>query len=192
MTEPVFIHPLAAELAITGHAPTVWQYANLAEQWYRDTQKESEVGDGEGSTRREIVFAACFLESYIFEWVRGSWPHQLNECFPPTRRFKDDPLFRATLKEKWKLVPHELHRVGVLDMRASLELSPLGTLIQLRNGLIHARASRPSTSGQSEAEKPRPALGELSVLGHGWALAIAKTLVTQLHEQVRSEAPSYV
>ena len=111
--------------------------------------------------------------------------------FPPTARFKDDPLFRATLKDKWRLVPHELYRVGVLDVRATLDLSQLGSLVQLRNGLIHARASRPSTSGQSEAEKPRPALGELSALGHGWAIAIAKALVAELHEQLKSEAPPY-
>ena len=180
------------QLTITGHAPTVWQHASFAEHWYRDTQHEAQGREGDHSTRREIVFAASFLESYIFEWVRQHWFERVNDYFPPTPRFEKDPLFRASLKDKWRMVPVELHRAGHLTQAPSLELADLGMLVVLRNGLLHARASRPWTSGQSDAAQPKPAVGELGTIQHGWALGVAKALVMQLHLQVGSPPPSYL
>ena len=192
MTDPSNIAPPASPLTFTGYAPTVWQHANLAARWYYDALQEAQSNDGENSIRREVVFATSFLESYIFEWVRDTWFEEINEYFPATPRFVDDPLFRPTLKDKWKLVPQALHQAGALSTAPTLDLSSLGTLIQLRNGLIHARASRPATSGQPEAERPRPAMGELTSIGHGWALGVAKRLVNQLHEHVGTTPPRYL
>ena len=190
LTTAALLH--TAKMEIKTFAPTVWQHANFAACWYHDALREAQGDDGENSTRREIVFATSYLESYIFEWVRQHWFDRLNEYFPPSKRSKDDPLYQATLKDKWKLVPLELHRDGLLRVSPVLDLSELGKLIQLRNGLIHARASRPVSSGQPEAAAPRPALGELAVLSHGWALGVARTLVLQLHGQMGTEAPKYL
>ena len=185
--------PLSGEaLTITGHAPTVWQHANFAEDWYRDAKREAQGTDGRHSTRREIIFAASFLESYVFEWVRQQWFERINDYFPPTARFKNDPLHRATLKAKWSLVPSELHRAGLIPIAPALDLADLGTLVVLRNGLLHARASRPATTGQADAARPRPALCELEVIGHSWAVGVARDLVIQLHLSLGTVPPAYL
>ena len=180
------------ELRIEGHAPTVWQHANFAGDWYQDAAREAQGLDGRHSKRREIVFAASFLESYIFEWVRQHWFERINDLFPPASRFKNDPLYRAGLKEKWSLVPSELHKLSLIAETPSLDLSDLGTLVVLRNGLLHARASRPATAGQVDAERPRPALTELEAIEHGWALGVARRLVTKLHAELGTAPPSYL
>jgi hypothetical protein len=184
--------PPAADLSFEGFSPGVWVSANFAEFWYRDTLKEAAGNDGDHSTRREIVFAASFLESYIFEWVRSVCFNRLNDYFPPTPRFKADPRYRRNAEDKWKFVPVELHNDGVIAKAPTLDLSPLGTLMQRRNGLIHARASRPSTAGLPKEAKPVPEIDELKRISHGWAFNVAKTLVLQLHAQLGTKPPRYL
>ncbi len=180
------------ELKFECHAPTVWQHASFAEDWYHDARREAQGLDGRHSKRREIVFAASFLESYIFEWVRLHWFEKVNTFSPPASRFKNDPLYRAGLKEKWSYVPPELHRASLIPRVPSLDLSDLGTPVVLRNGLLHARASRPATGGQVDAERPRPAVGELDSLDHGWPLGVAIELVKKLHADLQTTPPSYL
>ena len=184
--------PRAAALSLEGFPPTVWVSANFAELWYRDALKEAAGNDGDHSTRREIVFSASFLESYIFEWVRTICFDRLNEYFPPTPRYKNDPRFRRTLKDKWKFVPLDLHNDGILAKAPRLDLSELGALMQYRNGLVHGSASRPSTAGLPMAATPIPNIDELKRISHGWALSVAKTLVIELHAQLGTKPPPYL
>ena len=186
------IFPPQGELKIVGYAPTVLVYANFSEPWYRDALRESQGHDGEHSTRREIVFAASFLESYIFEWVRDLCLVRINEFFPPNARYKGDPLFRPTLKDKWKIVPLELHKEGIVAVAPALSLAPLGELMKLRNGSIHARASRPYAPGLPAEAQPVPAIDELKAIRHGWALSVARDLVCELHANLGTNAPPYL
>lgn len=192
MPTPSNVNPPPGNVITTGHAPTVWVSANFAQLWYSDAVREATGTEGEHSTRREIVFAASFLESYIFEWVRAISLDRLNEFFPPSERHKKDPLFRPTLKDKWKLIPAELHREGLVPTKPSLDLSQLGNLMRYRNGLIHARASRPSTHGLIQIEQPVPAVDELKSIPHGWAIGVARALVLQLHKELHSTPPKYL
>ena len=47
---------------------TVWQNFRFAPDWFEDTRQEAGVS-GTPARRREIVFAVCFIESYLYEWV---------------------------------------------------------------------------------------------------------------------------
>lgn len=183
MVEPDRDIVLPSGVRLTGFAPTILQYANLSESWYRDTVREAQGKDAD-STRREIVFAACFLESYIFEWTRSISISGLDKYFPPSQKRR--------LKEKWKEVPTELYVDQIIPVRPELDLSDLATLVKYRNGLIHAQASRPSNADMDERSKPVPALGELDRIAHGWAQGVAKRLVLQLHAQLDTAAPGYL
>jgi hypothetical protein len=174
---------LSSGLRLTALAPTIWQYANLSEPWYRDAVREAQGKDTD-STRREIVFVACFLESYIFEWTRSISIGGLNKYFPAARK--------RSLKEKWKEVPAELYVDKIIPVRPALDLSELATLVKYRNGLIHAQASRPSNADVDDASKPVPALGELDRIAHGWAQGVAKMLLLQLHDQLKTAPPGYL
>jgi len=182
-----------AHIRVTGHAPTLWISANFSEPWFRDTAREAEGKDGQHSTRREIVFASSFLESYIFEWARQICGlDRINDYYPPKARFKGDRRIQRPLKDKWKFVPGELHSDGLISKAPDLDLSELGILVEFRNGLLHARASRPSTGSLRKEFQPVPAPGQLESIGHGWACSVAKKLVLKLHEDLQTPAPSYL
>ena len=74
--------------------PTIWQHVSFAKFWYQDTVAEAQGRDGEHSKRREIVFAACFLESYIFEYVRDFKANDLDARFPAGQS--------RSLVDKWR------------------------------------------------------------------------------------------
>jgi len=183
MADSKSIDAKAGTYSITTLAPTLWISANFAEPWYRDAQHEAEESD-DHAVSREILFSACYLETYIFEWVRNIDINLVNTYFPPGET--------QPLKDKWKEIPLQLHADRVIPRRPRLDLSELGTLISYRNGLVHARASRPSTSDQPRAHKPVPGIDELKNRPRGWAIGVATKLVRQLHLELGSEPPVYL
>ncbi len=64
--------------------------------------------------------------------------------------------------------------------------------MELRNGLIHARSSRPETALQPELERPRPSKGDLDQLPAGWATKVVVELVKKLHESVGTATPDWL
>lgn len=182
-----------AQIRVTAHAPTVWISANFNEPWFRDAAREAEGKEGQHSTRREIVFAASFLESYIFEWARQVCGlKRISDYFPPKPRFERDCRIQRPVKDKWKFVPGELHNDGLISKAPDLDLSELGVLVEFRNGLLHARASRPSSRSLGKEFQPVPAPGQLESIGHGWACGVAKKLVLKLHQDLQTPAPTYL
>jgi hypothetical protein len=171
--------------------PNVVRYATPAERWLRDTALEAAGTHGDHSTRKEIIFAASFLESYIFEWARSLAVDRLDEYFPPMPRFQIDPRFKRSLQHKWKQIPAELYADKIIPVCPQLKLLPLGKLVKYRHGLIHARASRRVTVGTSKKTAPLPAFGDLDLIAHGWALGVAKQLVEELHNQLGTPPPAY-
>ncbi len=181
-----------ASVTQTAHAPTTWVSANFSEHWYRDAANEAAKADGENSTRREIIFAASFLESYIFEWARLICGlDRINEYFLPVKSMRAER-YQRSLQDKWKKVPGELHLDSIISTAPKLDFSELGLLVELRNGLLHARASRPSTDDLPEKFRPVPAPGELATIKHGWACSVAKSLVQKLHKDLGTPSPSYI
>ena len=169
-------------LELRGSVATLWGYANFAEQWFVDARAEALSETSRDSVRREIVFSVCFLESYIFEWVRSLDLHLVDEFFPPEPRFDKDPRYRRDLKKKWKLIPRELYSEGRIPAEARLDLLQLGVMLKYRHGLVHAAASRPFNAEVSESHRPVPDPADFNEIKAGWALDISAKLVAQLHK----------
>jgi hypothetical protein len=210
----VIVTPKVVSAVGSTIGPTVWISDNFAEDWFSDAVAETR-GKDHNSRRREIIFASCFLESYIFEWTRGIIPIQeINNYFPVEPRgkvnkgylrtllhkckeimrprSKANKRFRRTLKEKWKYIPRELYEHNRIPVNPDLDLSDLGVLMKYRHGLIHAASSRPATDKQPEKTKPFPTKEDLKVLKPGWAVGIAADLVKQLHKKLGSTSPKYI
>ncbi len=170
----------------------VYQSDNFAGGWYCDALREARFGNDHSARRREIIFAVCFAESYIFEWVRSKCVEGVNDYFPPTRRKKRDPRYRRSLEKKWRQVPHELHQDGKIRRKPQLDLSGLEDLLRYRHGLIHATASRLATEAQPPETKPFPRRSDLTALSPSWAVRIVFDLVSELHDQLGEPKPEYL
>ncbi len=160
---------------------SVVHYANFSERWYTDAKREAAATEGHHSKRREIIAAASFLETYIFEWARSLAIDRIEEYFPPMPRFQIDPRFKRSLSNKWKQIPAELYADRIIPVYPKLKLLPLGTLVKLRYRLLY-----------SPMKRRLAALRELESVAHGWALDVARRLVLDLHEQLGNEAPRYL
>lgn len=170
-----------------GNDPSAWIMATFSPQWFRDALHEATSSADEYSIRREIVFSSCFLESYIFEWVRDIDIKVVDDYFPQD---KQHPRFGRKLVEKWKYVPKELSAEKNMGVDPALSLSLLGDLNGLRNALVHSSVSRPTQLGKkSKKLPPREALRKKKA---GWALGIAVKLVEELHGKFGTAAPAYL
>jgi hypothetical protein len=186
------------KLHLSGQNITIWLSDNFSKDWYMDALEEAgRFGENDqnliSSIRREILFSICFLESYIFEWTRGLVQiEEIEDFFPSKQRFKDDPKYRRSLKDKWKNIPKELYEVGKISKIPSLELSGLGNLLKHRHGLVHAASSRPVTNTQTETAQGFPTKEDLRKLSPGWATRIAHNLVESLHTELGTAIPDYL
>lgn len=167
-------------------------YVNFSERWYSNAKREATGTDGHNSTWKEIISAAAFLETYIFEWARTLAFNRLDEYFPPMPRFQIDPRFKRSLLNKWKQIPAELYADRIIPICPKLRLVPLGALAKYRHRLMHAPASRPMTARTLKSKAAVRAFSELESIAHGWALDLAQRLVLDLHRQLGTAAPVYL
>ena len=137
------------------------------------------------------MFAVCFAESYLFEWVRDKVLQRdfgrLNKFFAPGEQ--------RGVVEKWKDVPKALLDAGLIKAVPNLGQpwwEDWLNLVKMRNGLIHARASRPETSSQPEDEQPFPSKSDLDALNPGCAVKVVVKLVRELHAAVGTSAPCWL
>ena len=181
----IVIRPKPATVRVIGYPATLWLSDNYAEDWYGDAVAEARPGGDHHARRREVIFAVCFAESFIFEWARRKLQiKEIDEYFPPKKRRK--------LLDKWKKVLKKLHQARKIKVQPSLNLSRLAELLRYRHGLIHASASRPATKTQSPETKPFPRKEDLKALKAGWALSIVTDLVSELCEQLGEPKPDYL
>ena len=107
---------------------------SFAKNWYEDALNESKstIGNKADRIRREIVFATCFAESYIFEWTRNKLPSMtdVGKYFPVNPRYNGDKRFRRRVEDKWEQVPAELLADNRITHRPVLNLKPLKTLVK--------------------------------------------------------------
>jgi hypothetical protein len=172
--------------------PTIWLTYRFAAEWFNDALQEARTGMDHHSRRREVIFAVCTAESYILEWIRDEVLNRdfqrLNNYFPPGRWMN--------VTDKWKKIPKQLLRDGLIPRIPNLENPGYWgewlKLIEYRNGLIHARASRPETASLSEIEKPVPSKALLDSMSAGWPTRVVVELIRRLHAAVGTLVPGWV
>jgi len=176
--------------SFVGYAPTVWLTANFAPRWFEDAVRESQHS-GADARRREILFAVAAAESYLFEWVRdivlkGDFP-RVNDFFPPGNA--------TPIKDKWKEVPKTLASkkliAGVQDL-SGRTWAKFDKLVDFRNGLMHAAASRPLTSGLPPESQPVPSPADLQDLRQGWGVRAIFNLITELNAAAGTSPPDWL
>jgi hypothetical protein len=110
----------------------LWRAASWASSWFRDALAEARHAKGDiDARRREIVFAVCFLESYLFEWTYFLvGPHAVDKYLPLGDR--------DGIRERWKRVIKDLES----DRKIRGKLSFIGSdwtefvkLVTYRDGL---------------------------------------------------------
>lgn len=189
--QSVTVTPTSGRLALTAHAPTVWLTANFARDWFNDAINEAKAGPGVSHRRREIIFSVAFAESYLLEWVRDVvLKHdfqRINKYFPPG--------YRRGVTEKWKEIPDRLRNDGLL--RAVPDLSKQfwfewTNLVNYRDGLIHARASRPLTDSLPAEEKPVPDGRTLADMQPGWAISVVVAMIRAFHSASGFTSPEWM
>jgi hypothetical protein len=191
----ITITPEPVRVRASVPAPTVWLTYSWAPIWFGDALDEARSTPPEGQvahTRgREILFATCFVESYLLEWVRDSVLRrdyrELVQYFPPGRKWD--------FFHKWADIPKQLRRDGLIPavpLVGDRHGEDWNRLKDYRDGLVHARSSRPQTSAQPKGEEPHPAVDELLELPAGWALGVVIERVRSLHRAAGTDPPSWL
>jgi len=182
------LHLQASALTITS-----WNCCSFAPEWFKDALSEARTGQDHNSLRREIVFAVCFVESYLFEWVRDE---VLNRDFNELRKYFP-PKDHQGIRERWKKVIKHLEDNDKIPKAPSFARSDWCNFVKLvkyRDGLVHAGPSRPETkSPMSQARvPPEPSKTELDQRPAGWAVSVVVKLVRHLHDAVGTPPPEWL
>jgi hypothetical protein len=154
----------------------------FAPAWFADAVHEAVNGRGLHARRREVIFAICFAEAYIVEWalhdVFEGDVQRFEMYFPRGRR-------RRSAIDKWREVPDEMHRDGVIPKapkRRAAYWQRFQELSEERDRLVHAVISRP---------EDRSAM-KLADVPAGWAIRTAVNLVKNLHETLGTKVPAWM
>ena len=189
--ENQIINVQPGKLAVSSDSVTVWLTYSFAPEWYQDAINEAKTGKDHNARRREIVFAVNFAESYIVEWVRDDVLHRdfqrFRTCFPANVKY--------SAYNKWKEIPKLLRDNGLIPRVPDLNQSyreEFRKLVDYRDGLVHAAASRPETSSLPVTEKPVPPKSLLDQLEPGWAVKVVLELARQLHKAVGTTPPPWL
>jgi len=133
--------------------PTVWRYAPQHHhfRWPRVRQR-------------------VYYRSKVYEFVREVALNRNYEALPTY--FPHDDL--RGIRDRWKEVLKKLCQDGKIKAIPDFGQDPVWEefrkLVFYRNGLIHAKASRPATSTQKSEDKPLPSPEDLDRLPAGWAV----------------------
>lgn len=163
------ITPEPARARASALAPTVWLTYSWAPLWLGDALDEARSTPPEGQvahTRgREILFATCFAESYLFEWVRDSVLRrdyrELARYFPPGRKWDFVP--------KWADIPEQLRYMN-RPQRGSSSWAPHRNRLHLMKrrgaspGVAHYRPSSRQHTGAARSNDVRSSCSDLKSL----------------------------
>lgn len=170
---------------------TAWKSYSYAPEWFAAASREAGIGgspglEHRGARMREVLFAACAAESYIFEWVRDT---VLNHDYEKLKKYFPAGTKRGVV-DKLKEIPKQLHKdgtiSGTLDCGGQEWRNFQELVDDYRDGLVHASASRPETDGQPENERPVPAAEALDALPPGWALGVVRVILRKLHTDTKT------
>ena len=183
----MIIRPEPARAEARVLEPTLWLTYPFAREWFDDALHEARTGHDHHSRRREIVFAVCFAEAYLVEWV---WKEILNydlDRFAKHIRREE----RLGLTRLWRATLHRLLCDKLIPAMPELEGDhgkEWKLLLDYRNGLVHSLASSPH-----KAKGKRPvSKTELDDLCAGWALRVVIDRVRRLHEAVNTPVPEWL
>jgi hypothetical protein len=174
-----------------------WEAASFAESWFHDALREARCAprcDGVNDSildyrRREIVFSAGLAETYIVEWLR-------DEVFKRVYA-KLGAFFRRArmpnLREKWetKFVDPIFEKNGKPPPCFGDD-SEWEKFVSMRNGLIHAKASRAKSRVQPKERNPEPHYRDLEQLKPGWALKLVVDRIRKLHDAWGTAPPAWL
>ena len=184
------ITPPSGAMQLSQGQVEAWTKVSFAQPWLRDTVMESKQ-EGPDHRRREIVFAVCFAESYLFEVVRDL---VLFDDFRESIRYF--PVGRKLgIKDRCKEVFAQLHDHHKIKsaMNWSEPFWPVFCrLVDMRDGLVHASISRPNNNNLPPKEKPIPSPEDFYRLSQGWALKAALDLVRAMHDAMRIDLPRWI
>jgi hypothetical protein len=167
-----------------------WKSYSFAPEWFADASREAGVEglpglERRGARRREILFAVCAAESYVFEWGRDT---VLNHDFKKLKKYFPAGRKWGVLK-KLEKIPTQLKEDGLvsgaLDCHGQ-EWSAFQEVVAYRHGLVHAAASRPQTDDQPKNEKPVPAAEVLDAMMPGWAFGVVRVILRKLHTDTKT------
>ena len=161
--------------------------------WYADAVPQVQEA-GRAARRREILFAVCCAESYLFEWVLNDILGMRKDRFE--KIFEYFPLeSKKSITQQWKEVPKQLRSEGlisgVLDM-SDFHGPDWHRLIKYRNGFVHASASRPVSASAPDTPAPVPTITDLEGLVPGWALGVVVQHIRRLHDAVETPVPEWL
>jgi hypothetical protein len=172
-----------------GHVFPVQLWVNYrhAPDWFADAVREASE-PGHHARRREIVFAVCLADSYLAEWVIASVGPGGDRSYLPSGD-------RRGVTQRWKDIPKDLVRDGVIPATLDLNVDAVEwrRLVNYRDGLVHANASRPEQLGVDQPEwMPMPSKSELDNLEPGWALGVVVERIRRLHQAVGTDPPTWL
>lgn len=173
---------------------TFLSWATFAQRWYWDALEhvpgdEVSYFEERDALRRQVVFAVCALESWFFEWVRDEL---LEERIDATDVFGG----YATFPERVKGVMREVERRGGLERPftcgESSEWEEVIALLGVRNGLVHAGASRVGGNLPEGTQPPEPTAADLRALAPFEPLRIVRDAVRFLTSFADQEEPAWM
>lgn len=152
----------------------------------------------EGKGHREALVA--FVERKRDDRDIPRWKVVLAALFPFIEREKDDrgiPIWeRLGIRRRWKWAVKTLQEEGKLRDEPAFEGQAWQQfqeeLAPFRNGIVHAKISRPTRGGTEEIAEPTPA--SLFDRGPGWATSVVVELGWNLHalNPRNLDAPDYL
>ena len=171
---------------------TVWARQSFAQAWYADAHADA-LRVGRDARRREIVFSMCLAESYFYEWFRDQIVPD-NEA--ALLSYFPSPPLRSTT-ERWKDSLKQAAADGRLSDTPNFSRrnwTDFWKVLEYRNGLVHAGASRPVDVrlGRTSMSPPVPPVHELDALAPGWALNTVVGEIAELHRLIGSQPPDWL
>lgn len=167
----------------------VWISASYAPGWLKDAINEALTGKDRESTRREIIFAVFFIESYLVEWLR-------DDIFKDVRTISKYAHIKEHIgiTEKLKKVLKDLYVKELIPNEPNFKepyWQESTDLVKYRDGLTHGVAGLPDSDSVRKDDRSTPSPDELANLPHGWASKIAINLVFKMHEFARTPLPDW-